>query len=129
MSEPIVYVDRSAVRPGKLHELKRAIGDLAAFVEANEPQLGGYRAYFTEDGTEMSVIHAHPDSASLELHFKIAGPEFAKFAGLVRMKTIDVYGMPAPALLEQIREKATLLGSGSVTVHGFHAGFTRPANG
>jgi hypothetical protein len=126
MSESILYIDRSEVRPGKLDELKRAIGELAEFVEANEPQLAAYNVYFTEDGTEMSVIHAHADSDSLELHFKIAGPAFSRFAGLVRMKKIDIYGTPAPALLEQIRGKATLLGRGSVTVHGFHAGFARP---
>jgi quinol monooxygenase YgiN len=127
MSGPIVYIDRSEVRPGKLDELKRGIAELAELVEANEPQLRGYHVYFTEDGTEMSVIHVHADSASLELHFKVAGPAFSRFVGLVRMKTIDVFGMPEAALLEQIREKATLLGSGSVTVHEFHAGFTRPA--
>jgi hypothetical protein len=38
MSQPIVYVDTSEVRPGRLEELKAAMNDLARFVQANEPQ-------------------------------------------------------------------------------------------
>ena len=129
MSGPIVYIDRSEVRPGKLAELKQGIAELADFVEANEPNLGSYLVYFTEDGTEMIVIHTHADSATLQRHFQVAGPAFAKFANLVRMRSIDVYGTPTSALLDGIRQKAFLLGSATVTVHEFHAGFTRPSNG
>lgn len=39
MSEPIVYVDNSEIRDGKLEELKTALNELVEFVEANEPQL------------------------------------------------------------------------------------------
>ena len=42
MSQPIVYVDTSEVRPGRLEELKAAMNDLARFVQANEPQLIAY---------------------------------------------------------------------------------------
>jgi quinol monooxygenase YgiN len=129
MPEPIIYIDRSEVRPGKLDELRRALDELVELVEANEPQLGGYRVYFTEDGAQMTVIHEHADSASLELHMKIAGPAFLRFVELVRLLTIDVYGRPSEALLTQIHHKATLLGSATVTVHDLHAGFTRPGTG
>ena len=129
MSGPIVYIDRSEVRPGKLDELKRGIAELAEFVEAEEPELASYLVYFTEGGTEMTVIHTHGDSATLEHHFRVAGPAFAGFADLVRMRTIDVYGTPTSALLDDIRHKAVLLGSATVTVHEFHAGFTRRGDG
>ena len=66
MPQPIIYVDTSEVRPGRLEELKLAMDDLAQFVRANEPQLLAYNVYFTEDGTHMSVVHVNPDSASLE---------------------------------------------------------------
>ena len=125
MAEQIVYVDRSEVRPGKLDELKRAMRELAALVEANEPRLGAYRVYFTEDGTHMTVIHTHADSASLELHMKVAGPAFPRFVDLVRLRSIDVYGRPSPALMRAIRDKAALLGSATVTQHELGAGFVR----
>ena len=78
MSQPIVYVDTSEVRPGRLAELKVAMNDLARFVQANEPQLVAYHVYLSDDGTRMSVLHINPDSASLERHMKVAGPMFPR---------------------------------------------------
>lgn len=41
-AQPIVYVDTSEVRAGRLEELRAAMADLAEFVEANEPRLLAY---------------------------------------------------------------------------------------
>jgi hypothetical protein len=41
------------------------------------------------------------------------------------MLAIDVYGRPDAAIVERLRQKAALLGSGVVRVHELHAGFTR----
>ena len=82
MSEPIVYIDTSEIRAGKLEELKTAMKELVKFVEANEPRLIAYNVYLEEDGTRMTVVHLHPDSASLEFHMKVAGPAFPKFVAV-----------------------------------------------
>ena len=39
MAQPVVYLDTSEVRAGRLEELKTAMDDLARFVQANEPLL------------------------------------------------------------------------------------------
>ena len=125
MSDPIVYIDNSEIREGKLEELKTAMNELAEFVEANEPRLIAYNVYFNQDGTRMTVFHVHPDSASLEFHMKVAGPLFPKMAEFIKLLTIDVYGKLSGDLLEQMRQKAQMLGSGTVLVHQLHAGFAR----
>jgi len=125
MAAPIVYIDTSELREGALDELKGAIGGLAEFVEANVPGIVAYSVYFTDDGTRMSVVHVHSDPASLDRHMEIAGPEFRKFAGLLTLESIDVYGEPSAKAVEAMEGKARLLGSGSVTVHRPHAGFIR----
>jgi quinol monooxygenase YgiN len=125
MSEPIIYIDCSEVREGKLEELKTAINELVELVEANEPRLIAYNVYFTEDGTRMTVVHVHPDSASLEFHMKVASPTFPKFVKLIKLLTIDVYGKPSGNLPEQIQQKAQMLGNATVLFHGPHAGFAR----
>jgi len=125
MFEPIMFVDSSEIREGKLEELKTAMNGLVEFVEANEPRLIAYNVYFKEDGTRMTVFHVHPDSASLEFHMKVAGPLFPKFAEFIRLLTIDVYGKPSDDLVEQMRQKAQMLGNGTVLVHELHAGFAR----
>ena len=128
MAEPLIYVDVSEVREGVLAELKEAIAGLAEFIEENEPQLLSYNAYFNDDGTHMSVVHVHADPASLDRHFEIAGPRFARFADLVTLKSIHIYGRPSENALWQLREKLQLLGSGDVVVYPPHAGFVRDAN-
>jgi hypothetical protein len=56
MSQPLVYIDTSDVREGALEELKSSIGDLTDFVESGEPQIVSYAVYFSQDGSQMTVI-------------------------------------------------------------------------
>jgi hypothetical protein len=125
MPEPIVYVDRSAVRAGKRDEVKAAIRELVAFIESNVPRAITYRIYLNEDDSQMTVVQIHPDSASLEFHMQTGAPAFAKFRDLVQLSTIDVYGDPSDRLRRQLLEKARMLGSGTVAVHRLQAGFAR----
>src|SRR5688500_17997741 len=125
MPDAIVYVDTAEVREGALEELEEGMKELVGFVEANEPRLLAYNVYFSDDGTRMSVVHLHPDSASLEYHMEVAGPFFRRFAGLVTLSSINVYGAASDGLLAQLQEKARLLGRGTVEVEALHAGFTR----
>ena len=123
----ILYVDTSDVRDGALEELKQAIEGLVDFVEANEPRLIAYNVYFSDDGTRMTVVSLHPDSASLEYHMEVAGPLFRRFVELVTLSSIHIYGEPSEKVLEQSHEKARLLGRGTVVVESLHAGFARVA--
>jgi quinol monooxygenase YgiN len=125
MSDAIVYVDTSDVRDGALEELKAAMKELVDFVEANEPRLIAYNVYFSDDGTRMTVVHVHPDSASLEYHMEVAGPAFRQFVELVTLSSIHIYGEPSEKLLKQSHEKARLLGRGAVVVDAPQAGFSR----
>ena len=125
MSPPLVYVDTSEVRDGALEELRVAIRELAEFVEENEPQLVSYDVYFSEDGTQMTVIHVHADPASLDDHMDVARPRFGRFADLVTLRSIHIYGEPSEKAVGQLRDKVRLLGNGEVSVHAPHAGFGR----
>jgi quinol monooxygenase YgiN len=125
MLDAIVYVDTAEVREGALEELKEGMKELVAFAQANEPRLIAYNVYFSDDGTRMTVVHVHPDSASLEYHMEVAGPFFRRFVELVTLSSINVYGELSEGLLAQLQEKAQLLGRGAVEVDALHAGFTR----
>lgn len=127
--QPIVYVDTSEVRIGRLKELKSAMIDLSEFVEANEPQLLAYNVYFSDDGSRMTVLHINPDSASLEFHMNVAGPKFPPIREFINMLAIDVYGKPDGPLVDRLQQKAELLGTGVVRVHELQAGFSRLLTG
>jgi hypothetical protein len=125
VADPIVFVDSSEIREGKLDDLKRGIAELAEFVEANETDPISYQIFFSDDGHLMTVVQVHPDAASMERHMELAGPVFARFADLVVLRTVDVYGSPSDKVMEQLRRKAELLGTATVTVHDRQAGFAR----
>ena len=125
MSQPIVYIDTSTIREGKLAELEVAMKDLAAFVEAKVPQLISYAFFLDGERTQMTVVAVHPDSASLEFHMDVGAAEFRKFSDLIDLASIEVYGRVSDAVLERLHQKARMLGRGTVTVHDYYAGFAR----
>lgn len=125
MHQPIFYVDTSSIREGKLGEVEVAMKDLAAFVEANMPQLISYGFFLDEARTQMTVVAIHPDSASLEFHLDVGATEFRKFADLIDLLKIEIYGQVSDAVLERLQQKAQALGTGTVLVHDFYAGFAR----
>jgi len=128
-SEPIVYIDHSDIKDGKLEELKAGIRRLVDFLDAREPQLISYGFHIDEDAGRMTVIAVHPDSASLEFHVEIGGPEFRKLADFISLTAIEVYGRPSEKALEQVRLKAAVLGDGGTVVSiGRFAGFTHLAS-
>lgn len=124
-AEPIVAIDSSEIREGKIDELKTGLAELVEFVEANEPEPIAYSIYIDEAGSRMTVVQIHPSSESMEVHMKLAGPIFQKFTELVVLSRIDFYGTPSDALLEQMRQKAEMLGNARLVVNELHAGFAR----
>jgi hypothetical protein len=126
VADAIVYIDHSEVRPGKLGAIKRGIAELVDFVREREPQLIFYAIYIDEEARSMTVVAIHPDSASMELHLQIGGPEFRRLADFIDLQLIEVYGKPSGTVLNQLREKAQMLGeNGRVVVHEPQAGFAR----
>lgn len=129
MSDLILYVDTSDVREGALEALKAGMKELTDFVEANEPRIIAYNVYFDHEGTRMTVVHAHADSASFEHHLEVAGPLFRRLAELVTLTAIHIYGEPSEKVMKQSHEKAQMLGRGAVpvVVEPLFAGFNRLA--
>jgi quinol monooxygenase YgiN len=121
----IVYVDRSLIRPGKVDELLAALRDLAALVEAEEPRIAAYQVHLDASASSVTVVHIHPDAASLDRHFAVAAAAFPRFATLVDLESIDVYGQPTQEAIAALRRKAELLGGARVTIHPQAVGFAR----
>jgi hypothetical protein len=127
--ELIVYIDRSDIRAGRLDDLKAGLVRLAQFIESLEPQLISYGFHLDEAANLMTVVAVHPDSASLELHLSVGGPEFRKLADLITLREIDVYGAIPDTALQMLKQKATTLGGANVRVHNRFAGFSHPPPG
>src|SRR5436309_860840 len=100
-----IYVDTSDVRDGALAELKWAIEELAAYIGNAQRRMLAYSAFFSDDGRRMTVVHVHPDAASLDDFMTLAGSRFERFAELLALKAIDVYGQPTGRRLAQAPRK------------------------
>jgi hypothetical protein len=125
MAGPIVYVDRSEIKSSMLDDLRTAVSDLADFVQAHEPQLISYGVYLDEQASTMTVVAVHPDSASLGFHLRIGGPEFRKVGAFITLRLIEVFGDPNEDVLDQLNEKARVLGNAEVVIRPRDAGFAR----
>ena len=123
--QPIVYVDTSRIRDGKLDELKRSMQRLAAFIRSNVPSVLSYGFFLDQRQQEMTVVAIHPDSASLAYHLDTGGAEFRTFADYIELLSIDVYGLLDESTVARLHQKARMLGKGTVSVHELQAGFTR----
>jgi quinol monooxygenase YgiN len=125
MGKQIISIDSSEIRAGKLEQLKKVVQELVDFVQENETSILSYHMFIDERINRMTVVQVHPDSGSMENHLKVAGPVFSKFGDLISLKTMDIYGFPSESLVEQLRDKMQMLGTGIVSVHKPQAGFTR----
>ena len=121
----ILYIDRSTITTDAIDELRAKTADLVEFVESREPRLLGYGFVIDADAREMTVMAAHPDSRSLELHLEIGGPRFAAIGPYITLRSIEVFGEPSSAAIDAIHEKARLLGDAAVRIHRLDPGFAR----
>ena len=122
---PLVYVDVSEVNEGAGDVVRGLFSKLVEFVEANVPGAVTYGVYLDEDASEVTIIHLHRDSASLEQHLEAGREQFERFAGLVTLRSIRVYGEPSERAIEKLHAKARTLGVDDVAVRSLHAGFIR----
>lgn len=125
-SGAILYIDRSTITTDAIDELREKTAELVDFVEAREPRLLSYGFVIDADAGEMTVAAVHPDTASLELHLKIGGPQFAAIGRSIRLRSIEVFGEPSRSATEAIFAKARRLGGAEVRIHRLDPGFARP---
>lgn len=125
MPEPIVIIDTSDIREERLDVVRVAFTQLADFVREHEPRTAVYEVFLSADSARVTVLQVHPDAEAAEEHMEVAAAEFARFAELLTLRTIDIYGAPSETLLDRLRAKAKVLGAATLAVHERHAGFAR----
>ena len=126
MTEAIVYIDRSVIRSPDIEGLREAVANLTRFVREREPQLLLYGIEIDDSTSTVRVVAVHPDVESLETHLGIGGPEFRKVGAFIDLQQIEIFGRPSAAVLDQLRQKAAMLGTDAqVAVHELATGFER----
>lgn len=132
MAGPFIFISQSSVKEGKLEEFKRALREMAEFVEANEPRVVAFEAYLNDDGTEATGVQIHPDADSMAFHMQVAFEKIMAFDQLLDTKSVEVYGTPNDAVLEMMKQVASQFGDSTMALNvRTHpvGGFTRSAAG
>jgi quinol monooxygenase YgiN len=128
MSQPFIYVGTLRIKEGKLEEVTRTFKEVADTVMEHEPRVIAFHGFVNEEGTEMTVIQVHPDTASMDFHMQVLeeklsehvakalGPEFFEF------RRAEYYGTPSESSLAMDRQIPRL----AIDIKPKHvAGFTR----
>ena len=105
MAEPFIFIGTHTIKEGKLEAFKQNLPEFCRFIEANEPRLVHSGFCFNEDGTEVSVVQVHPDPASMAFHMQVIREHLVgAYELLDKTRSIQMYGAPSDALVEQIRQ-------------------------
>jgi hypothetical protein len=68
---PFMLVSTFKVKEGSLENLRDFSRRVTELMQATEPRIIAFHCFLSEDGTEMSTIHLHPDVASMEFHMQV----------------------------------------------------------
>ena len=124
MGEPLIVITKSRVKEGRAEDVAKWHERIDSIVQHNEPQIIAFHAFLSEDGTEMTTIQVHPDTASMEFHMQVLrenwDDSFSEYAQLLEIQSVEYYGSPAEGALNMDRESG-------LTVYKRHiGGVTRP---
>lgn len=127
MSTPLIVVSTLRVKEGRLEEVERYYKKILDIVERNEPRLIAFHGFLNEEGTEMTSIQIHPDTASMEFHMQVLrdnwDESFSEYGQMLEMSTIAYYGSPPESALQMDEQ-----GEWGLSLKPVHiAGFTRSA--
>ena len=126
MGAPFILVSRFRVKersPDALRDYARQVTDL---VEAKEPRVIALHVFLSEDGTELSTFHLHPDVASMEFHMQVQQDHWDEIispvASMLEGISVDFYGaMPPESAVANFRRAGN-----EVSIKPVHlAGFSR----
>ena len=125
MSEALIVITKFRVKESKLEELQQYYRKILNTVEANEPRIIAMHAFVNENGTEMTSIQVHPDTASMDAHMQVINANwdesYSQYAQVMEAISIEYYGTAPESALEMDRR-----GHWGLSVQPRHlAGFTR----
>jgi quinol monooxygenase YgiN len=122
MSEPLINVFAYTIKPERRDEARQRCAELVDFVETNEPRMIAFHTYLDREGSTVSIVQVHPDSASMEFHMQVNAKHFATaFDWLESSKGQQLFGQVSDALAAELAKWDEEFAH--VPVHA--AGFTR----
>jgi hypothetical protein len=126
MAAPFMLVSTFKVKEGSLDDLRDFCRGVTDLVQATEPRVIALHIFLSEDGTELSTLHLHPDIDSMAFHMQVQQDHwegtFSRSATMLEGIRVDFYGaMPPESALASFRQAGSDIGIKPIHL----AGFTR----
>ena len=103
MSGAFIYVGTARIKPGKLGEARKNLAELVDFVETNEPRMIAFHLFLDEEGSTLTIVQVHPDSASMEFHMQVNAKHFATAWDFIEaIESEQYYGAISDALATEL---------------------------
>lgn len=125
VSEPVVFISHFGIKEGTLEDLRRLSEEVIESLRQDKPRTVLYLAYFDEEGTEVSFLHAFPDAESMDLHFDGANERAKAAYQYLEPRGWEIYGRPSDTALGSMREAATGAGVPLTVLPAHLGGFLR----
>jgi quinol monooxygenase YgiN len=132
MTQPFISIATLRIKEGKLEDFTRSYTEVVETVKELEPRMIAFHGFVNEDGTEMTIIQVHPDTASMDFHMQVLRDKLAEHVAralgpeLIEPTQVEYYGTPSEIALEMDRQVPGL----AVGVKPVHVGgFTRTTTG
>jgi hypothetical protein len=107
MPDPIVFISRHRIKPGKLDGFSQLMRRNLAMVEAGKPMTAALLAYVDEDGREMIVVHAFADPDSFDAHLEGSGERSQPAYEFIEPQSFSIYGPASDWALNFMRQEAS----------------------
>lgn len=125
MPDPIVFISRHRIKPGKLDGFRDLIRGGVPMIEANKPMTGALLVYLDEDGSEATIVHAFADAESFDAHLQGADERSQPAYEFIEPQSFTIYGPASDWALEFMRREAAGTGVDLILKPEYLAGFLR----
>ena len=105
MSEPIVFISRSRVKPGRLDDLRALTREGGKRLEAEKPRTLAFLPYIGADG-DVTIVHVFADAEAFDLHVEGAAERSRGAYELIDPISFEIYGRPSRATLDDFHKAA-----------------------
>jgi len=106
LSNPIVFISRNRIKPGKADEFRKHYLDSIAPTMAAKPQTLVQIAYENGDAGEVTIVRLFPSADALDLQIQGADERSKKTYEFIEPVGIEIYGVPNPVTLEKMKKIA-----------------------
>jgi len=125
MPDPIVFISRHRIKPGKLDGLRDLSRRGMPMIEANKPRTAALLAYLDEDGSEATFVHAFADAESFDAHLQGADERSQPAYEFIEPQSFSIYGPASAWAIDFMRQESAQVGADLRLMPEYLAGFLR----